>query len=142
MIIQLRRRHYYTWLILAFLLPVLVFLAYFNIPENAESNFKRQGILAFSTVLKSQTTEQLIVKIRSNEVQKYQLEVTILQPIAGAANQIFVSNSNSQTAKILLGSIESIGVYRFVLPKSLTKSPVFISVFDAIKHKEILKLTI
>ena len=140
MIIQLRRRHYYSWLVLAVLLPILVLWAYFNIPENAESNFKRQGILPFEKVLKSKKTDDLEAKIRVNANRNFQLELTISNPIEGAANQVFVSNSSQKVSKILLGSIESTGVYRFLLPDSLAKSPVFITIFDAFKQKEIIAL--
>ena len=142
MIIQLRRRHYYTWLILAVLLPILVLLAYFNIPENAESNFNRQGILPYEKVLKSKKTDDLEAKIRVNSKQNFQLELTILKPIEGAANQVFVANSSQKTSKVLIGSIESTGVYRFPLPDSLGKSPISLIIFDVIKQKEILKIEI
>jgi hypothetical protein len=142
MIIQLRRRHYHIWLILAFLLPILAFLAYFNIPENGLNNFKRAEVDAYPNVLKSKNTKNLEVKIRSNSKQELQLELVILYPIEGAANQIFISNSMQNEKKVLLGSIESTGSYLFPLPDSFSESTIFLTVFDVLKNKEIIKLKI
>lgn len=143
MIIQLRKRHYYTWLILAILLPLGLLLAYFNIPENKNDTFSRNNPVAFTTIISSKQTGDLKVNLRENSKGKLQIEVIILQPLIGAANQLFVSNSSENLKRILLGSLESKGIYRFQIPENFVKSStIYLEIFDVIKKKEVEKLVI
>lgn len=143
MIIQLRHRHYYTWLILAILLPFGLLWAYFNIPESKNETFTRNNIPAFPTIISSKQTDDLKVNLRENKDGKLQMEVIILQPLIGAANQLFLSNSPEKTKQFLLGSLTSNGIYRFQLPINFVKnSTIYLEVFDVIKKKEVEKIII
>ena len=148
MIIQLRSRHYYTWLFLAILLPLGFAWAYFNIPENKIDPFSRNVEIAFPTIISSKQTDDLKVNLRQNTDGKQQIEIIILQPLIGAANQLFLSNSPEKSNQILsggilLGSLASKGIYRFRMPESFVKSStIYLEIFDVFKKKEIEKIVL
>jgi hypothetical protein len=143
MIIQLRRRHYYTWLILAILLPFGLLWAYFYIPESKNDTFSRNNVAAFLTIISSKQTDDLKVNLRENPEGKLQIEVIILQPLIGAANQLFVSNSAEKSNHILLGSLGSKGIYRFPMPENyVKKSKIYLEIFDVIKKKGVEKIVL
>ena len=143
MTISLRRRHYYTWLLLAVLLPLGVWWAYTHLPQTPTSDFSRQVALPYPTLLKTQQTDQLKVALRADSAQNQQLELVILKPLIGAANQVYVSNSAQNPRQILMGSVANTGLYRFALPQSVAHSSVLIvSIYDVFKQKEIEKVTI
>jgi hypothetical protein len=143
MIIQLRRRHYYTWLFLAIILPLGLLWAYFNIPESKNETFSRNIPVAFSTIISSKQTDDLKVNLRENAEGKLQIEVIILQPLIGAANQLFLSNTSEKSQQVLLGSLASKGIYRFQMPDNyVKKSKIYLRIFDVIKKKEVEKIEI
>jgi hypothetical protein len=148
MIIQLRRRHYYTWLILAILLPFGLVWAYFNIPEIKNITFSRNNPIAFPTIISSKQTDDLKVNLRENSEGKLQIEVIILQPLIGAANQLFLSNHAKNPNQILsdgvpLGSLASKGIYRFPMPENYVKnSKIYLEIIDVIKKKEVEKVVL
>jgi hypothetical protein len=148
MIIQLRRRHYYTWLFLAILLPLGLLWAYFNIPESKIDPFSRNVEIAFPNIISSTQTDDLKVNLRENLEGNQQIEIIILQPLVGAANQLFLSNSAKKPKQIIaggipLGALYSKGIYRFRMPDSFVKSStVYLEIFDVIKKKEIEKIVL
>lgn len=144
MIIQLRRRHYYTWLILAILLPFGLILAYFNIPDVKNDNFSRVTLAVFTKIIANQQTKDLKINLRENSEGKLQIEVIILQPLIGAANHLYLSNSTERPREILLGSLASKGIYRFQVPNNFSnRQTIYLEIFDIFKKKviETIKLT-
>lgn len=136
--IKLRRRHTYMWVFLAVLLPSLVLWAYFNIPEKAKSIFVRTSETAYPSIVSSQQTADLKINIRRNTEGEHQVEVVVLQPLIGVANQLFLSSTAEAPKQFLLGPLGSRGIYYFSIPGSLNKtSTFFFTVFDEIKKKEV-----
>ena len=90
--------------------------AYFNIPKNQVDTFSRceeHHLLIYPSIISSMQTTDLKVNLRSNSEGKHQIEVIVLQPLIGAANQLYVSNLANKPQQILLGSLESKGVLLF-----------------------------
>jgi hypothetical protein len=148
MIIQLRRRHYYTWLALAVLLPIGFVWAYLNIPQMPSDVFNKTATKAFPNLIQSKETTSLKVILRQNTVTPsrdeaigikggYQIELTVLQPLVGAANQLYLSTTSEKPLQILLGALGNTGTYYFALPNTVTSmSPLTLTVYDAIKQKQ------
>jgi hypothetical protein len=137
MIIQLRRRHYYTWLSIAVLLPMGFIWAYLNIPETSSDNFSKMAVAAYPNLIKSQETTALKANLRKNTEGGYQIELTVLQPLVGAANQLYVSTTPDKPLQTVLGAVSNRGTYYFSLPNSVTsESTLTLTVYDVIKQKQ------
>lgn len=137
MIIQLRRRHYYTWLALAVLLPIGFVWAYLNIPQMPSDVFHKTATIAFPNLIQSKETTSLKMNLRQNTERGYQIEATVLKPLLGAANQLYLSTTSEKPLQILLGALGNTGTYYFALPNTVTSmSPLTLTVYDAIKQKQ------
>lgn len=139
MITSLRRRHVYTWVGLAISLPLVVGWAWLSIPTVPASSLPKSLPMAYPMLLSSRQTDNLLVTVRGQADGRKQLDVLILQPLIGAANQLWLS----QPRRILLGPLDGQGLYRFNLPDSLPASSTMrLIVFDAIKQQERETLTL
>lgn len=140
MIVKLRKRHLYTWAILAVLLPVIIVLAYINIRSVQTDSFAPKTIDAYAEVVGKNQGEYTLVNLRS-ENTKHQLEVVILKPIQAANTMVHLTSGGGK--KLVLGRLGSKGIYRFDLPASTNVAGgVEVSLYDQIKETEIEKINI
>jgi hypothetical protein len=138
MIIQLRRRHYYTWLSLAVLLPIDFVWAYLNIPQTPSDGFQKTAVVAYPNLIKSKETASLKANLRQNTEGGYQIELTVLQPLVGAANQLYLSTTSDKPLQTVLGALGNRGTYYFSLPNTVTsQTALILTVYDAIKRKQL-----
>lgn len=148
MIIELRRRHYYTWLTIGIILPIGFVWAVLNIPKMPSDNFNKTTVAAYPNVIQSKETSSLKVNLRQNTVMQSvmaqgalkggdQIELTILKPLVGAANQLYLSTTADKPLQTVLGALGNRGTYYFPLPNTFTsESPLILTVYDAIKQKQ------
>lgn len=137
MIIQLRRRHYYTWLSIAVLLPIGFVWAYLNIPEPSSDGFHQMAAAAYPKLVKSQEKTAFKANLRQNTEGGYQVELTVLKPLIGAANQLYVSTTADKPLQIVLGAVGNRGTYYFSLPNNImSASDLTLTVYDVIKQKQ------
>ena len=138
MIIQLRRRHFYTWLGIGFLLPIGFIWAYLNVPEMPSDAFHKTVVDAYPNIIKSKETGSLKANLRQNTEGSLQIEFKVLKPLVGAANQLYLSTEADKPLEILLGALSSTGTYYFSMPKTVTSTSVLnLTVYDALKQKQI-----
>ena len=143
MIIQLRRRHYYTWLSIAVLLPIGFVWAYLNMPQMPSDSFHQTAAVAYPKRIKSAETTTLKVNLRQNTEGVYQIEVMVLKPLVGAANQLYVSTTADKPLGILLGALDNTGTYYFPLPNDIMAvSDLTLTVYDVIKQKQTEQITL
>ncbi|WP_338867822.1 hypothetical protein WBJ53_15885 [Spirosoma sp. SC4-14] len=139
MITSLRRRHYYTWLGLAISLPLVVGWAWLSIPTTPASSIPQSLPMAYPIPISSRQTDDLLVTLRKQSDGRKQLEIVVLKPLVGAANELFIARPH----RILLGKLDGRGLYRFTLPDSLaTPSGLTLQVYDSIKQQERETLTL
>jgi hypothetical protein len=137
MIIELRRRHYYTWLTIGILLPIGFVWAVLNIPKMPSDNFNKTTAAAYPNVVKNVETASLTAQLRQNTEGGYQIEFLVLKPLIGAANQLYLSTSTDKPLQTVLGALGNTGAYYFPLPNTvLSESPLILTVYDAIKRKQ------
>jgi hypothetical protein len=146
MIIQLRRRHYYTWLSIAVLLPIGFVWGYLNVPKTSSDGFHKTAVAAYPNLIKSQETTALKANLRQNIANPdslgteggYQIELTVLKPLVGAANQLYLSTTPDKPLQTVLGAVGNRGTYYFSLPNTVTsESALILTVYDVIKRKQL-----
>ena len=143
MIIELRHRHYYTWLAIGFLLPIGFIGAYLNVPEMPSDNFTKTTVAAYPNIIKSKETGSLKANLRQNTEGGYQIEIKVLKPLVGAANQLYLSTTADKPLEILLGALSSTGTYYFSMPKTVTSTSILnLTIYDAIKQKQIEQIVL
>ncbi len=137
MIIELRRRHYYTWLTIGIILPIGFVWAVLNIPKMPIDNFNKTTVAAYPNVIQSKETSSLKVNLRQNTDGGYQIELTVLRPLIGAANQLYLSTTADKPLQIVLGALDNRDTYYFSSPNTVTsESPLILTVYDVIKQKQ------
>jgi hypothetical protein len=107
MILLHRKRHLYTWVVLAVLLPVLFYLAWYSIPE---SYIKVPG----------ENLNEIYVNYNYQAPTSI-LELEIQSSKSSAGDLILVGeNDNSRFDEcMILGQIDGSGTYRFQVSKNL-----------------------
>lgn len=139
MIVKLRKRHFYTWAILAIAIPVMVVLAYGSVRTNATQSLVTKPDVAFSNVVANSQGQYLLLNLREQQGQ-YQVEVTVLKPIQAANTMLQIQSGDKNLS---LGRLESTGLYRFKIPENVVlKGQIQFRVFDEIKKTEIEKINI
>lgn len=139
MIVKLRKRHFYTWVLLALVLPALIILAYTNVSEKKADDFSIPQMKAFTDIVSTDLGEYVMANLRK-QTDRYQLEVVILKPIQSANTTLKIKSGNSE---VNLGQLRSKGLYRFPIPETFpVGSGLGITIYDQIKKTEIEKITI
>jgi hypothetical protein len=138
MIIQLRRRHYYIWLILSVLLPIGFIWAYLNIPKMPSDSIHKTATVAYPTLIQTKEITDLKVNLRQNTEGGYQIELTVLKPLVGAANQLYLSTTADNPLQTLLGALGNRGTYYFPLPNTIASASFLnLTIYDVIKQKQL-----
>lgn len=148
MIYAYRKRHRYTWLGLALLLPTGFILAFLAIPEDKfdtnELGFGRTE--ALTDVVKSKTGQSFKVNIRKEpNKSEQQLEVVLLQPLKSAATSVYLSAQSFEqiTDGQFIGQLGPKGVYRYILDSLQSQyDPVHLLIYDPIKGQTIEQLSL
>lgn len=139
MIAKLRKRHVFTWVVLALLIPVLIVLAYTNVRKMPVQDFSTVQAQALTELIGNTQGNYVLVNIRKQEA-KHQVEAVILKPIQAANTMLQLKSGNKN---IDLGRLGSKGIYRFDLPKNISVSgSMEVVVYDQIKKVEIEKINI
>ncbi len=123
----LRKRHKYSWLLLAIILPILLILIIkdldFNQPENIsyEPNGSSSNDMVAASLIKSKGT--------------YILELNIKSPLRSATSVVYALDMKGEKGT-KLGQINGAGSYTFPSEKEIQG----IIIQDILKNQEILKL--
>ena len=145
MILPLRKRHLYIWIVLGILLPVGYFTAYMSMPgypaeSKEELNF---GIVAaLPNVVATQTTNSLEVNLRDgNASSQKQLENKVNRPVKNPAATIYLGQQQIERPEqgVLLGLVGPVGTQRINLDSTLSSySSYHLLIYDPIQ-KEIIE---
>ncbi|MDT0605444.1 hypothetical protein [Croceitalea rosinachiae] len=116
MIASQRKSHKYVWLIIAIVIPVMLFFAIKD--------------LDFSTTSNNSKKEQLTASFNHSKVQ-----IQLRQPLQSPSPLVYELNANGKPGKIL-GQLNGIGNYKF----STSSTAKGIVVKDGIKNEELFKI--
>lgn len=148
MIQTLRKRHRYTWFVLAILLPLGYILSFVSIPEAPidERNFGLDQVEAKGEVIKSSTGDNVRINLRGEAgKQARQLEIVVLQPLKSAAASVYLNSQPLDNAgsDFLIGQLGPKGDYRFDLDSLQSQYPGFhLLIYDHIKQKTIEQISL
>ena len=141
MIRQFRKRHLYTWLVLALALPLGFIAAYQVIPEASKTDQKvqyaNQTVIGPVVAEASSEGKVLGAKLRSskNGLQK-QLEIEVKEPIASPSAFVYISSDKTEDVNSarVVGTVQSKGTHFITLDSTLSAQPIErILVYDKIK---------
>lgn len=143
MIRKFRKRHLYTWLVLALLLPAGFLAAYFAIPaervEDQKVHYLNQTVIG--PVIAEANTEAEIfgAKLRSSkDGQLKQLEIEVKEPIASPSTFVYIATDKKKeinSAKVV-GTLKSKGTHFITLDSTLSALAIEqILVYDKIKDQ-------
>lgn len=133
MIYKLRKRHFYTWILLAIILPLGFFLALTAIPKEQFNNtflYSRPADARTTSPANNEwvTVSQLLTG------QHIMLEVTINQPLTVPSSLLFIASSESAPIKEarLLGKLDSKNTSLFDLEEAVAGKGHYLLFFDPI----------
>lgn len=139
MIVKLRKRHLYTWVVIALALPIGIILAFTNVREVEKDKLLTSIAEPIGEVVGNGRGEHVLVNLRKRENQ-YQIETVVLKPIQAANTMLQVTQGDSN---ITLGRLASTGVYRFSIPQNVSiGNELEVTIYDQIKKTEIEKITV
>jgi hypothetical protein len=126
-----RKVHKFTWILMAIIIPVLIFFSIKNLDFSETKE---------STILVKQTSKKDAIKIAENEQIKASLfensiEVIVKSTLKTSSTVVYAINENGEKGNPL-GQVSTVGIYAF----STTNSIKGIVIFDEIKQTEITKL--
>lgn len=129
---NLRRIHFYSWLLIVLIIPVILFFSIKDLKiERTENKLLKSGV----------STTQNAIKITENELIKvwlYQDEIAVQvkSSVKSASTVIYTLNPDGKKDRVL-GQITTSGNYRF----KISEQPDGILLYDTLKQKLITKLT-
>jgi radical SAM superfamily enzyme YgiQ (UPF0313 family) len=141
MIRSLRKRHLYTWVFLAVLLPIVFFMAYSVNPSAVfEDNFSiGEGDEVFEQVVKQLESDDPLMKVslRTNGTEQ-QLEIDLRESIVSPAPSVYISEvpSVDVSQARVAGPLGGKGVQYFALDSLPVKS---ILIYDEIKKETLFQ---
>lgn len=130
MIRSQRKRHLYTWLLLAVLLPVGMVAAYSSLPaltEPLEQNSPERG-----QELAAGSADGFRVSLRQMEDTRW-LNVQVEKPIQSPAANVYIQG-DAPGKGMLLGKLQAVGTYTFAVPDSEQELALNLEVYDGIKQ--------
>ena len=147
MIRTLRKRHLYTWLILAVLLPVGFFAAYSVIPKvepvDQRVQYFDQKVIGPIIAEADGNNDAIGISIRSTKDKKLkQLEVEVRTPIASPSAFIYVSNRKTESIEEaqIVGALGTKGRHFITLDATISAQSIqTILIYDKIKNELIYK---
>ena len=143
MIHSLRRRHFFTWIILSMVLPVLFIVSWRAIPVS----FSQPEIIKPSTPGVEEALSSNQPWAQTFQFQKgsqYYLEVQIKKPLLVPGTVLYIGKSKSSMVEesLLLGRIESMRTYQFKTSENIEGKGSFLLFFDPFHRKVIHRLPI
>ena len=137
MIHKLRKRHKRIWILIALLLPVLFFLAYFSVPKFSNQEFMFDDIPSpLPKIIKQIEAEEYKINYRQDNLQNLQLELIMKESVQMPTPILFLRYSDNYQASepnIFLGNAGGKGIYRFKVQDTLANGIFFKSKLDAQK---------
>lgn len=136
-----RKRHLYTWAILAILLPIGFVMALWARPTMSISKEKKEfQPPAMPNIVRSTGEESIVVNLRSSatNLPPTQLEIQLKQQLGAPALGVYLTNSSGikdVKGLPLVGQVSSQGIYRFELTPELANMSTLV-LFDPL-HKSI-----
>ena len=136
MIRPLRKLHFYGWILIGILLPVGFISAYLVIPDQAVINGDIPPIstaLPLSEIIFTKDMSDMLLNIRQ-ENDKQQIELVIKKPLTVPNSSLYLSDDPQPSnidQMLLLGSIETRGIYRFNYPVART----YLLFYDGISQR-------
>lgn len=149
MIKPLRKRHLQVWITLAILIPSGIIAAVAVIPKAARDRLFQPGVTeTLPVVLKNIDKAAYTASLRSNaDTSLLQLEWTnknVLTCPSALIYQLPILATDIETlgsGAVIVGRIESKGVYHFPLKKDSTSLMQHFVLYDIIHHQKIDSLT-
>jgi hypothetical protein len=143
MIHSLRRRHFFTWIILSMVLPVLFIASWRAIPVSfSQPEILKQSTPGVEEVLSSNQPWAQTSQFRKGS--QYYLEVQIKKPLLVPGTVLYIGKNESSTVEesLLLGRIESMRTYQFKTSENIEGKGSFLLFFDPFHRKVIHRLPI
>jgi len=103
MIVKLRKRHLYTWAIIALALPLGIILAFTNVREVEKDELFTSIATPLGEVVGNRQGEQVLINLRK-QANQYQIEAVVLKPIQAANTMLQITQSGNT---ITLGRLAS-----------------------------------
>lgn len=146
MILLLRKRHLQAWMILSFLLPAGILIAWFSVPEQLiNKSLQPAAVTSLVKVLKESGNTIYHLKLRSNESgDALQLEIQNTTALEYPSALVYLLSSDQNTTgnqvppgAELLGRIQERGIYNFQLKNEYRNNRFTILLYDIIHHQRI-----
>jgi len=139
MIVKLRKRHLYTWVVIALALPLGIILAFTNVHEVEKDELATSVAEPLGEVVSNGQGEHVLINLRK-KANQYQIEAVVLKPIQAANTMLQIAQGGNI---ITLGRLASTGVYRFSIPQNVSiGNELELTIYDQIKKTEIEKITV
>ena len=135
MIHSLRRRHFFTWIIIALILPVLFLLAWNEIPEASNQ---------IGTKQLSNSTDPLVKVSEHHEGANNYVVLKLSRPAEKPSVVAYVGSSSTAlvSESMLLGRVEGSGTYKFRISEELIREGSHLLFYDPINKKIIYSIPI
>lgn len=124
---DLRKRHKYSWLLLAILLPILLVFIIKDLDFNQFENISQET--------NASSSNDMVDANLSKSKGTYVLELNVKSPLKSASSIVYALNMKGQKDS-KLGLINGVGSYTFPSKKEIKG----IIIQDVLKNQEILKL--
>lgn len=148
MIHPLRKRHFYTWIFLGLLLPIIFGLAISGISEVPINTAWTSGSLKKPLEQTLLSTEEAGITLklleRVGSPLRY-LEFTVKEPLQSSSALVYLlpNGENAVDKGILLGQIGSRGLYKIALDSAMGNQEVLqILLYDNIKRSTIQEFSL
>lgn len=134
---KLRKRHRQLWVMLVFILPLIIVLARLAIPVYPISEVRtRNNEYLLPVVLHKYENSEFAFFIKTDSQHRiHSLEWVNKKPLQLPAALLFLTNSEknfSTSASLLVGRIEALGKYQFIINNPRYK---YLVVYDFINGK-------
>ena len=131
----LRKTHVYIWVLIALIVPVIIFFSVKNIPSFPQDEHTNKGIIGKQPVINTVTHENFTISFRGKNNVASQIEIKVNKPIKASSAILYTLNNNNDKGD-LLGTLSGKGSYLFDLNGPLRG----ILIYDQIKDREIKKI--
>ena len=132
----LRKTHLRIWIVVVLITPVCIAISIWGRPSFplSESSHKKHTVQALPRIVKEVETGYLKINLRGENNLIKQLEIIVKTPLKSASTIVYYYENKGKGRYI--GSIQSKGLYRFPIDKSIQG----IILYDPIKRREIQQI--
>jgi len=127
---SLRRRHFFAWIIIALILPVLFILSWKAIPNNSSP-------VGFGQLETSKNTDPWVIASEHREGVNNYLVLKLSRALAKPSILVYIGSSPTAlvSESTLLGRVEGSGTYKFKTSEKLTREAKHLLFYDPIHGK-------